>query len=268
MELFFFMPWILGKEKSMICQYCGSEFEAKSKKQKYCSAECGHAARKTGRTVYEKTCLYCGTSFQTINPKQKYCTSACAARHAGDQRKGTYFCEYCGKPRWSDHPNRNRFCSRECANKAKHLETLKRQEQKQRQREADMTRLCDNCGKSFVAKHKGQRFCNRSCQYEDALRKHHEKKEERFVPLIRICPHVASHLQLRCKLRTSSIVPSSAEPGMQKSATRSNGKNRCSRPLWSRLGSRQRTAPTKVDAPSVACQCHRQQRHPISGQQR
>ena len=172
----------------MVCRYCGSEFEPKWKKQKYCSVECGHAARKTGRTVYEKSCLYCGTAFKTINPKQKYCTSACAARHAGDQRKGEYFCEYCGKPRWSDHPNRNRFCSRECANKAKRLQTLTRLELKRRQHESEMTRLCDNCGKPFVAKHKGQRFCNRACRYVNALRKRHERNEEQFIPLIRICP--------------------------------------------------------------------------------
>lgn len=114
---------LLPKRYKKVCQHCGEEFETNRENQKYCSMQCVHAAQKTGRTVYNKTCLYCGKPFQTIYPKYKYCSSACASRHAGDLRRGEYFCEYCGKPRYSDHPNRNRFCSRKCAEKAKRLET-------------------------------------------------------------------------------------------------------------------------------------------------
>ena len=176
------------KRYSKTCEFCGAVFQTNRKIQKFCCKECSHKAKKTGRTVYDKTCLYCGTEFQTIDPKRKYCTSACAARHAGDLRKGTYFCEYCGKPRWSDHPNRNRFCSRECANKAKRIETLARQEQKRKRRDWDKNRVCDCCGKAFIARNSRQRFCSKACRYEDAIRAQHKKKEAAFTPLIRICP--------------------------------------------------------------------------------
>ena len=174
---------------SKTCEHCGIVFQTNNTGQKYCSVECSRTARKTGRTIYDMECLYCGTPFQTINKNRKYCSPACAAKHAGDLRRGEYYCEYCGKPRWSDHPNRNRFCSRECVNKAKHLEALSRKEAWSKQREESMTRTCANCGVVFRAKHENHRFCSAECQYESALREHHERNVARFIPVLSVCPH-------------------------------------------------------------------------------
>ena len=143
---------------------------------------CSHAVRKTGRTEYSKSCLYCGEEFKAIDKNRKYCTSTCASRHAGEQRRGEYFCEYCGKPRSSDHPNRNRFCSRECANTAKHEETEKRNEEKRILHENEMKRDCDYCGETFVSKGSASRFCSDECRRLGILR------ELSFVPEERACP--------------------------------------------------------------------------------
>lgn len=180
---------LMPKKYTKTCIHCGTVFQTNRQNQMYCTAECGHAAKRTGRTIYTKTCLYCGHEFQTINKDHKYCSSTCASRDAGDKRRGKYFCEYCGKPRWSDHPNRNRFCSRECVNKAKHLETLERQEEQRRQREKEMTRQCAFCGEIFIARQGVQRFCSGACQYVFALEEQHKRNVAKFVPTISTCLH-------------------------------------------------------------------------------
>ena len=181
-------PKDISGKYSKVCEHCGTIFQTNGAKRKYCSVECSRAARKTGRTTYDLNCLYCGAPFQTIDKNRKYCSSACAAKHAGDLRRGEYFCEYCGKPRWSDHPNRNRFCSRECVNKAKNLETLSRKEAWRKERIELMTRACPNCGVVFQAKHENHRFCSSECQYENALRVHHENIVAHFIPVVSVCP--------------------------------------------------------------------------------
>ena len=177
------------KTYTRVCGHCGTEFESVRRNQKYCSTECSHAASKTGRTVYTKTCLYCGKEFQTIHKDHKYCTSTCAARHAGDQHKGEYFCEYCGKPRYSDHPNRNRFCSRECANKAKRIVTQSRRAQFKKIHITTMTRSCDYCGSDFVAKNGANRFCCQECRRLGILEEQHAQNEANFIAEERVCPH-------------------------------------------------------------------------------
>ena len=87
---------LLPKKYKKVCDCCGKEYETNRENQKYCSTDCSHDVKRTGRTEYTKTCPYCGEEFKTIDKRRKYCTSTCASRHAGVQRKGEYFCEYCG----------------------------------------------------------------------------------------------------------------------------------------------------------------------------
>lgn len=179
------------KTYTRVCGHCGTEFESVRRNQKYCSTECSHAASKTGRTVYTKTCLYCGKEFHTTYKDRKYCTSTCAARHAGDQRKGEYFCEYCGKPRYSDHPNRNRFCSRECAIKYRMIQYLPTKIAKEKavreKREQELTKVCPNCGVVFIAGVQHQRFCSYQCQYEASLTKSHNDYVMNYIPRVFTC---------------------------------------------------------------------------------
>ncbi len=182
------------KKYEKCCAYCNEDFMTNQEKQKYCSVQCRTGASRTGRTEYTKSCLYCKTEFKTIYKNNKYCSSACASRHGAALRRGEYFCEYCGQPRHSDHPNRNRFCSMECSTKYRVLQylpvKLQREKEKQelkRQREIEMTRSCDFCGETFVAVNIANRFCSYECCYNGALKANHDKNLEQFVPEQRTC---------------------------------------------------------------------------------
>ena len=198
-----------------ICEHCGKEYKTNNSRQKYCCRKCSEAVRKTGRTVYTKNCLYCGKEFQTISKDQKYCSAACASRHAGEQRKGEYFCEYCGKPRYSDHPNRNRFCSRECSDKARWDETRRMREKHKMIRAISMTRTCDFCGSTFVAREKANRFCSSECRNQNILMESHLRKEEQFSPQERICSYCGNTfkttLRAQGKLYCSELCKKRAE---------------------------------------------------------
>ena len=179
---------LMPKKYTKQCAYCGGEYQTNRKNQTYCTKACGAAAHKTGRTIYQKKCLYCDTEFETLYPKCKYCSPACASRHAADQRRGSYYCEYCGSQRWSDHPSRNRFCSRSCAGKAKSMAAMLRKQEKKRMHEIEMTCQCDWCGDTFVAVSSTNRFCSSECQYSAALQASHDKHVLQFVPEKRFCP--------------------------------------------------------------------------------
>ena len=178
---------LMPKKYEKQCAFCGKSFQTNSEGQKYCSTKCSHDVRKTGRTVYTKKCLYCNEEFKTIHKGNKYCTSVCASRHAADLRRGEYFCEYCGKPRYSDHPNRNRFCSRECATKARSLSALLRKQERKRLHAIEMTRQCDYCGNPFIAVSTANHFCSYECYYNSALTENHNKNVQRFRPEQRTC---------------------------------------------------------------------------------
>ncbi len=169
-----------------ICEWCGRVFTTNNKHQKFCSRECTGLSKR-GRTEYEKACEYCGTTFRTIDPKVKYCSSTCGSRKHADDIRGEYFCEFCGKPRYSDHPNRNRFCSKECAIKHKAELFTPIKLERQRQREEALHKVCPNCGKEFRAKQLNQKYCSPECVYDYHLRLMREEWEANFVPKEFIC---------------------------------------------------------------------------------
>lgn len=172
---------------SKICEQCGKEFTTSSPKQKFCCRVCSTAASRKGRTVYKKACEYCGNEFETIHPEYRFCSNSCASKHVGEQRRGKYYCEYCGKPRWSDHPNRNRYCSPECARKARSLEAAMQHAQEKRAKEQALNKQCVNCGKTFRATTVTQRFCSEACQCENASIAAKERGMEEYVPREFIC---------------------------------------------------------------------------------
>ena len=182
---------LIPKKFTKQCEFCSNEFQTNSEGQKYCSTQCVHDARKTGRTVYSKICLYCGKEFATIYKKYKYCTSTCASRHAADLRRGEYFCEYCGKPRHSDHPNRNRFCSRECAAKNKVLQylpiKLKREQEQQEAYFNAHQKTCAVCGEEFQAKVMYQKYCSPQCKNTLYSAISHDRNLANFIPTTFVC---------------------------------------------------------------------------------
>lgn len=180
-----------SKKYTKQCVFCGEDFQTNNEKQKYCSTKCSHAVRKTGRTIYKKVCLYCNAEFTTIYKDNKYCTSACASRHAANLRRGEYFCEYCGQPRHSDHPNRNRFCSRECAAKAKVLQylpiKLKREQEKRDAYLIAHKKTCVVCGEGFQASVMQQKYCSSQCKEALYAALSRSKNLANFIPTTFAC---------------------------------------------------------------------------------
>lgn len=181
----------------LICQQCGKTFFHSCKSRKYCSRECSHAARRTGPAVYKKVCPQCGKEYETIYKNQTFCCHACSA----DAVRGEYFCEYCGKPRYSDHPNRNRFCSRECARKAKLLKGEAKRNQKllkKLQWEEERQRVCEYCGKAYVANCSNQKYCSKECGYEGNKRLHRKKYVDAYEASDFYCAECGKHVVLHC----------------------------------------------------------------------
>ena len=62
----------------LICQLCGSEFEASRSDAKYCSASCRNKSSRLNRGLIGKPCIVCGEKFSPLTKsanKRKYCYS-------------------------------------------------------------------------------------------------------------------------------------------------------------------------------------------------
>lgn len=189
---------LMPKKYTKTCAECGSEYQTNREEQKYCSRKCSFSAKRTGRTVHTKVCQYCGRIFQTVNKNGKYCTSACTSRDAGEKRRGEYFCEYCGKPRWSDHPKRNRFCSRECATKMRNLINLPAKAEKERLWKEKHRRKCPVCGKEFVANTLNRVYCSSRCLYTVNLKQKRDEYAEEYEPVTFTCAECGKSVTTRC----------------------------------------------------------------------
>lgn len=111
------------------CLQCGKSFETfpawiRKGQAKYCSRDCGFAARKQrakGRTLAKFRCLFCGKEYQgipyprTIN-RAKYCSPKCTG--LSQRRRKTVSCATCGTAitRRIGNLKRSQFhyCSNEC----------------------------------------------------------------------------------------------------------------------------------------------------------
>lgn len=185
----------------LVCRQCGKTFLSRGNKRQFCSVECYHVSQKTGRTIHQKICPYCGKAFETIDRKQKYCSSTCASRDHADAIRGEYFCEYCGKPRHSDHPSRNRFCSRECAVKARYLKGEAKRNQKLLKKlrwEEDRQRVCEYCGKPYVANQPNQKYCSKACGCEANNKQKREQYADAYETSDFYCAECGKHVVLQC----------------------------------------------------------------------
>jgi hypothetical protein len=66
-------------EREKDCQHCGKSFRPgyAIKRQRFCSPECGKAARKELPTGHLCTCVACGKNFRSRIADQKYCSREC-----------------------------------------------------------------------------------------------------------------------------------------------------------------------------------------------
>ena len=120
-----------------ICEYCGKEFIAKRKSQRYCSVKCSNSKRNSKISVQ---CSNCGKTFEIYKSTMKnsdgtikknfYCCQECKAEHQKTLLCGNnnprwnseeVQCEQCGKiihrKKSKINNNKHHFCSQECKSK-------------------------------------------------------------------------------------------------------------------------------------------------------
>ena len=116
--------WPIRVKKLKHCEHCKSDFEIKSKAQKFCTRRCARRSGKTGRqpTIFPKPCLQCKVLFQPYQGTrgQKYCSTKCmgeAYKHKTSsdykssdalrkylKRTRAYLCSICGLSEWNSTP--------------------------------------------------------------------------------------------------------------------------------------------------------------------
>lgn len=98
--------------KTFTCLECGSLFESKQHKPKYCCRDCWTAATKRMK-MEPKRCLACGTTFQPRVKAQKFCSESCRRAGVRMYQKKTNVCRDCGGPVSRPEYIRCRSCWRE-----------------------------------------------------------------------------------------------------------------------------------------------------------
>ena len=139
----------------MKCVWCGEEFTGR--KRKYCSMKCCEAAhRKQPRKRYNLTCEKCGTEFTSRHRLVRFCSPLCVGLYS--KPRNLVNCPSCGKVfwPWQDGKKARKFCSSKCARKFCSSKCARIEKPKE-------DRKCNNCGKDFKVKNKGQVRCSNTC---------------------------------------------------------------------------------------------------------
>ncbi|MBR2773930.1 MAG: HNH endonuclease [Selenomonadaceae bacterium] len=148
------------------CIVCGKVFELNVRQRhnghKTCSPDCHE---KFKHRIVEKACPICGKSFHPHHSWQKTCSPKCGSKLSGNPSRAKRVkrvvsaCLWCGKKfehRITQHP---KFCSRACADTFRAL-TLRKDIKSYQQ-----LRVCQHCGKSFVATKSSKKiFCSKECR--------------------------------------------------------------------------------------------------------
>lgn len=73
---------------SLICEHCGEPFQAKARRQRFCSTRCASRARYVIERVRE--CRHCGNEFPVssrADANRQHCSRACAKAHGAKRTK-------------------------------------------------------------------------------------------------------------------------------------------------------------------------------------
>jgi very-short-patch-repair endonuclease len=142
------------------CARCGKVVNKKPREvreRNYCSRTCYYASgapRPSRRTGQDKTCEVCGEVFYALasRPDVRFCSLSCK----GVASRRTFACEVCNAESYGFQNLNKRWCSRECASRA---------------RRDGEDRDCLRCSKTFYAPRSrielGQAmFCSQACHNE------------------------------------------------------------------------------------------------------
>lgn len=179
--------------KEYICIVCGGVFEAK-RKRKYCSLACKARANRDKKNARDKQ--YYADNRDRIGARRSAQMKAKRAAPGYEKpriQSVTYTCQHCGKDYHPKSNERNTYCSRECAYKAKRIVS---EERKQTEATAkvkrDIARIriltCPVCGEMFVTASQSKYVCcNNTCykQYMAAI-----SMERYFVPVREKNPYI------------------------------------------------------------------------------
>lgn len=181
------------------CQWCSGPLddEDRSNHRRFCSDECGRAARThnlpffqtvTGimRTAAayvvakemqpEQQCQWCRKRFKPagllLRTKTVTCSPECNRAYMGAMM-GQKTCLQCKKlftPGWI---NNTKFCSDDCQ------KTHRNERRRAETDERHVSTPCEFCGESFVPKKVGTRFCGHRCAWKSRLERKKERNGER-----------------------------------------------------------------------------------------
>ena len=128
--------------------------------------------------MYKKNCLECGEQFVSIRNWSKFCSPTCGSANKSRRSREKEIltsppriCIECGK---SFDGIYEKFCSDECLN--------------QYGRNLYTENTCAECGKPFVRKFRGMKYCSKRCGANVAARRYHKKRAETdptFLPNMR-----------------------------------------------------------------------------------
>jgi hypothetical protein len=164
-----------GFPKPKACAQCHAPFQARSDRNRFCSAACRtkykHWRGSAPPEITNKTCEWCYAPFRPASQKQalplkRFCSEKCRSK-AADQRKNAArpkimlarTCPHCRTQFKTRHPN-HRFCTNTCANKHRYNE-----ERAHRDTPILTERTCKNCGTKFKVRptNTHRQHCSRTC---------------------------------------------------------------------------------------------------------
>ena len=107
-------------------------------------------------------CSICGQEFEAfVRGKKKttnfhYCSDKCRAEMIYKTRYEERLCAYCGKKFITFKYGKTKYCSHKCA-------TLFGADKKKKENKNVKMKICEHCGKTYVAKKDTQKYCSRNC---------------------------------------------------------------------------------------------------------
>ena len=102
--------------ETKICKNCGKEYQGrKGVEQQFCSREC-HYEFQRKKKVRIKKCEFCGNDFLAKHKIQKFCSAACQGK--AQRVSKIAVCQFCGKEFESSKYLTQKYCSLSCKSKA------------------------------------------------------------------------------------------------------------------------------------------------------
>lgn len=108
-----------------------------------------------------RKCVVCGTEFQTYRPDRRFCSDNCRRRASRETEKAKAKLQ--AQPKTKAKPRHNPFIG-------------------------PFHRVCDFCGKEFVANFARAKYCSLECNTKAYYKRQFERRKKEHPELVRVCP--------------------------------------------------------------------------------